>query len=204
MEKDLTTEAKIKEAATRVFIVKGFNGCSSREIAKEAGLNVALVNYHFQSKGHLFEVVVTTVMKEFIDSMMEIFKSDLPLISKTRIFIEKEYDFLTKHPDIPNFIINELGKKDKNFFERINIIDQIKDAKIFEEVYAAQEKGEVRKMDMTSIILLMMGNCHFPFMAKPMIQTIQSIDDKTYQNQLTLHKQYVTEMLVNYLFPNNK
>ena len=204
MEKDLTTEAKIKEAATRVFIAKGFNGCSSREIAKEAGLNVALVNYHFQSKGHLFEVVVTTVMKEFIDSMMEIFKSDLPLISKTRIFIEKEYDFLTKHPDIPNFIINELGKKDKNFFERINIIDQIKDAKIFEEVYAAQEKGEVRKMDMTSIILLMMGNCHFPFMAKPMIQTIQSIDDKTYQNQLTLHKQYVTEMLVNYLFPNNK
>jgi TetR/AcrR family transcriptional regulator len=204
MEKDLTTEAKIKEAATRVFIVKGFNGCSSREIAKEAGLNVALVNYHFQSKGHLFEVVVTTVMKEFIDSMMEIFKSDLPLISKTRIFIEKEYDFLTKHPDIPSFIINELGKKDKNFFERINIIDQIKDAKIFEEVYAAQEKGEVRKMDMTSIILLMMGNCHFPFMAKPMIQTIQSIDDKTYQNQLTLHKQYVTEMLVNYLFPNNK
>ncbi len=204
MEKDLTTEAKIKEAATRVFIVKGFNGCSSREIAKEAGLNVALVNYHFQSKGHLFEVVVTTVMKEFIDSMMEIFKSDLPLISKTRIFIEKEYDFLTKHPDIPSFIINELGKKDKNFFERINIIDQIKDAKIFEEVYASQEKGEVRKMDMTSIILLMMGNCHFPFMAKPMIQTIQSIDDKTYQNQLTLHKQYVTEMLVNYLFPNNK
>ena len=72
MEKDLTTEAKIKEAAPRVFIVKGFNGCSSREIAKEAGLNVALVNYHFQSKGHLFEVVVTTVMKEFIDSMMEI------------------------------------------------------------------------------------------------------------------------------------
>lgn len=204
MEKDLTTEAKIKEAATRVFIAKGFNGCSSREIAKEAGLNVALVNYHFQSKGHLFEVVVTTVMKEFIDSMMEIFKSDLPLISKTRIFIEKEYDFLTKHPDIPSFIINELGKKDKNFFERINIIDQIKDAKIFEEVYASQEKGEVRKMDMTSIILLMMGNCHFPFMAKPMIQTIQSIDDKTYQNQLTLHKQYVTEMLVNYLFPNNK
>ncbi|MCE2743523.1 MAG: TetR family transcriptional regulator [Fluviicola sp.] len=204
MEKDLTTEAKIKEAATRVFIAKGFNGCSSREIAKEAGMNVALVNYHFQSKSHLFEVVVATVMEEFVFSMIDVFKSDLPLISKTRIFIEKEYDFLSKHPDIPGFIINELGKKDKTFFERINFIDQIRETKIYDEVHAAQEKGEVRKMDMTSIMLLMMGNCHFPFMAKPMIQTIQCIDDKTYQNQLTLHKQYVTEMLVNYLFPTNK
>ncbi len=204
MEKDLTTEAKIKEAATRVFIVKGFNGCSSREIAKEAGMNVALVNYHFQSKSHLFEVVVATVMEQFVFSMLDILKSDLPLISKTRIFIEKEYDFLSKHPDIPSFIINELGKKDKKFFEKIDFIDQIKQTKIFEEIIESQQKGEVRKMDVTSIMLLMMANCHFPFMAKPMIQTIQNIDDNTYQNQLTLHKQYVTEMLVNYLFPTNK
>jgi len=204
MEKDLTTEAKIKEAATRVFIVKGFNGCSSREIAKEAGMNVALVNYHFQSKSHLFEVVVATVMEQFVFSMLDILKSDLPLISKTRIFIEKVYDFLSKHPDIPSFIINELGKKDKKFFEKIDFIDQIKQTKIFEEIIESQQKGEVRKMDVTSIMLLMMANCHFPFMAKPMIQTIQNIDDNTYQNQLTLHKQYVTEMLVNYLFPTNK
>lgn len=204
MERDLTTEAKIKDAATRVFIAKGFNGCSSREIAREAGLNVALVNYHFKSKEHLFEVVVISVLEEFVCSMLEIFKSYLPLISKTRIFIEKEYEFLFKHPDIPSFIINELGKKDKTFFEKSDFTEKVKETKIFEEIIAAQAKGEVRKMDITSIILLMVANCHFPFMAKPMIQTIQSLDDKTYENQLTLHKQYVTEMLVNYLFPTSK
>ncbi len=109
MERDHTTEAKIKDAARRVFISKGFNGCTSREIAKEAGMNVALVNYHFQSKGHLFDLVVSSVMEDFTLSMIDIFHTNMPLINKARIFIDKEYEFLSKYPEIPNFIVNELG-----------------------------------------------------------------------------------------------
>ena len=54
MCKTSSTEEKIKEAAKRVFLGKGFSGCTSREIAKEAGMNVALVNYYFRSKNQLF------------------------------------------------------------------------------------------------------------------------------------------------------
>lgn len=204
MEKDSSAEIKIKEAARRVFVAKGFDGCSSREIAREAGLNVALVNYYFKSKSHLFELVVVSVMEEFILSMIDIFKSNLPLINKTRIFIEKEYEFLSKHPEIPGFIVNELSKKDKAFFDKLNFIEDVKATNIIEEIIDAQQKGEVRNIDITSIILFMVSNCHFPFMAKSMIQTIQSIDDHTYENTLRLHKQYVTEMLISYLFPQNK
>ncbi|MBI1837713.1 MAG: TetR/AcrR family transcriptional regulator [Flavobacteriia bacterium] len=201
MERDLTTEAKIMEAATRVFIAKGFNGCSSREIAREAGLNVALVNYHFKSKSNLFDIVIANVIKGFTLSILDVFKSNLSLENKTRILIEKEYDFLTKHPDVPNFIINELGKKDKSFFDCLDVANEFIEAKIFEQVENAQKNGELRNIDLVSIMLLIMSNCHFPFMAKPMIQTIHSLEDSKYQEQLTLHKQYVTEMLINYLFP---
>ncbi|MFM7388296.1 MAG: TetR family transcriptional regulator [Bacteroidota bacterium] len=48
------TEQKIKDAALTVFIQKGFVNCTSREIAREAGMNVALVNYYFRSKSKLF------------------------------------------------------------------------------------------------------------------------------------------------------
>ena len=37
---DISTEEKIKQAAKEVFISKGFEGCSSREIAKAAGYKV--------------------------------------------------------------------------------------------------------------------------------------------------------------------
>jgi AcrR family transcriptional regulator len=201
MERDHTTEAKIKDAARRVFISKGFNGCTSREIAKEAGMNVALVNYHFQSKGHLFEIVVSSVMEDFTLSMIDIFHTNMSLINKTRLFIDKEYEFLSKYPEIPNFIVNELGKKDKSFFECLDIKDKLLETKIFEQIEEAQKNGEMRKIDLVSIMLMMMSNCHFPFIAKPMIQTINSLEDEQYKSQLIIHKQYVTEMIIGYLFP---
>jgi len=202
MERDHTTEAKIKDAARRVFISKGFNGCTSREIAKEAGMNVALVNYHFQSKGHLFDLVVSSVMEDFTLSMIDIFHTNMSLINKARIFIDKEYEFLSKYPEIPNFIVNELGKKDKSFFECLDIKDKLLETKIFEQIEEAQKNGEMRKIDIVSIMLLMMSNCHFPFIAKPMIQTIHSLNENEYRSQLIIHKQYVTEMIIGYLFPS--
>ena len=201
MERDHTTEAKIKDAARRVFISKGFNGCTSREIAKEAGMNVALVNYHFQSKGHLFDLVVSSVMEDFTLSMIDIFHTNMPLINKARIFIDKEYEFLSKYPEIPNFIVNELGKKDKSFFECLDIKDKLFETKIFDQIEEAQKNGEMRKIDIVSIMLLMMSNCHFPFIAKPMVQTINSLTEEQYKSQLIIHKQYVTEMIIGYLFP---
>ena len=202
MERDHTTEAKIKDAARRVFISKGFNGCTSREIAKEAGMNVALVNYHFQSKGHLFDLVVSSVMEDFTLSMIDIFHTNMSLINKTRIFIDKEYEFLSKYPEIPNFIVNELGKKDKSFFDCLDIKEKLFETKIFEQIEEAQKNGEMRKIDLVSIMLLMMSNCHFPFIAKPMIQTINSLEEEQYRSQLIIHKQYVTEMIIGYLFPS--
>jgi len=202
MERDHTTETKIQDAARRVFISKGFNGCTSREIAKEAGMNVALVNYYFKSKGHLFDIVVSSVIKDFTLSMIDIFKGNMSLINKTRVFIDKEYDFLSKYPEIPNFIVNELGKKDKSFFDCLDIMTELNDSKIFEQITEAQKSGEMRKIDLMSIILLMMSNCHFPFIAKPMIQAIHSLKNEDYTQQLIIHKQYVTEMIVGYLFPS--
>lgn len=204
MEKDTSTELKIKEAATRVFISKGFNGCTSREIAKEAGMNVALVNYYFKSKGHLFEIVISSVIETFAESLFEVFKSDLPLVSKIRIFIEKEYDFLSNHPEIPSFIINELSKQEAHFFQTVGFSDAMKDAKIEAQVKEAQEKGEMRKINLVNIILLLMSNTHFPFISRPMIQSIHTIKEADYNTHLILHKQYVIDMLINYLFPNSK
>lgn len=204
MEKDTSTELKIKEAATRVFISKGFNGCTSREIAKEAGMNVALVNYYFKSKGHLFEIVISSVIETFAESLFEVFKSDLPLVSKIRIFIEKEYDFLSNHPEIPSFIINELSKQEAHFFQTVGFSDAMKDAKIEAQVQDAQEKGEMRKINLVNIILLLMSNTHFPFISRPMIQSIHTIKEADYKTHLILHKQYVIDMLINYLFPNSK
>jgi len=200
MSKELSTEEKIRTAAKNVFVAKGFDGCTSREIAKAAGMNVALVNYYFCSKKQLFKLIFDTVMEDFMLSTVEVFKKDLSLESKMRIFIEREYEFLTLHPDIPRFILSELSRGDKCEFDHAGILEKIAATGVFEELLEAQEKGIIRKIDLTNIMLMIMSNCHYPFMAKPLMKYLNSLSEEEYQERLTLQKQYVTEMLIGYLF----
>ncbi len=201
MSQDLSTELKIKEAAKRVFMAKGFDGCSTREIAKEAGMNVALVNYYFRSKGQLFQLIFRAALEDFMLSMIDVFSTDLSLESKMRIFIEREYDFLTKHPEMPGFIIGEMSRADGCGAGNMYWMkDKIDETGIFRDIQTAQDAGEIRKMDLLSIALILMSNCHFPFLGKPFVQNALHVSDEHYEQQLVLHKQYVTEMMINYLF----
>lgn len=200
MSKELSTEEKIREAAKNVFIAKGFDGCTSREIAKAAGMNVALVNYYFCSKKQLFKLVFEAALEDFMLSTVEVFKKDLSLESKMRIFIEREFEFLILHPDIPRFILSELSRGDKCEFDHAGILDKIAETGVFEELQDAQEKGVIRKVDLTNLMLLIMSNCHYPFMAKPLMKYLNGLSEEEYQERLMLQKQYITEMLIGYLF----
>jgi TetR/AcrR family transcriptional regulator len=201
MSKDTSTEEKIIEAARRVFISKGFSGCSSREIAKEAGMNVALVNYYFRSKSLLFQLIFHAAMDDFMLSMLDVFRTDLGLESKIRIFIEREYDFLSKHPEIPGFIINELTRTECEFDHKADLLVKIQETGVFQQVLEAQQNGQMRKIDLVSISLLIMSNCQYPFIARSLLREIHELSSEQYEQQLMLHKQYITEMIIGYLFP---
>jgi len=200
--KDSSTEEKIKDAARRVFMAKGFDGCSSREIANEAGMNVALVNYYFRSKSQLFQLIFQAALEDFMLSLMHVFETTMPLESKVRIFIEREFDFLARHPEMPVFIMSEIRREDNCTIQDMHLIDRIASTGVFEEAMKAQEEGRMRKVDLISVMILMMGNCQFPFLARPLISGIHGLTEEQYDQQLMLHKQYVTEMMMGYLFPH--
>jgi AcrR family transcriptional regulator len=56
-EELLDTKNKILKTASKLFASNGFEGTSVRDIAKEADVNLASVNYHFQSKENLYGAV---------------------------------------------------------------------------------------------------------------------------------------------------
>lgn len=52
------TRDRILDAAEHLFAGRGFHGCSIRDITGEAGVDLALANYHFGSKQGLLEAVI--------------------------------------------------------------------------------------------------------------------------------------------------
>lgn len=49
---------KLIEAATKLFAVQGFDGTSTRDIAKLSGLNISLISYYFGGKEGLYKAVI--------------------------------------------------------------------------------------------------------------------------------------------------
>lgn len=60
---DLTRQALL-DAATEVFGRDGFDAASSRSLAKAAGVNQALINYHFGGKLGLYHAVFESIVAQ--------------------------------------------------------------------------------------------------------------------------------------------
>lgn len=56
-------QTQIIETAEKLFADKGFTGTSVRDIADEAGINVAMISYYFGSKEKLLEALFTQRME---------------------------------------------------------------------------------------------------------------------------------------------
>lgn len=62
--KSLAKPELILAKAEKLIALKGFTATSIREIAKEAGVNIAMISYYFGSKEKLLENLLQTRMEE--------------------------------------------------------------------------------------------------------------------------------------------
>lgn len=68
------TEAKILAAAFRRLAQEGYAALSIREIAKDAGVNHALINYHFGSKDQLVIAVLDDANRQLLERQQRMYK----------------------------------------------------------------------------------------------------------------------------------
>lgn len=59
---DHETRQRLLDVAARLFAERGFKNVTIREICKDAGANVAAVNYHFRDKMGLYETILNSTI----------------------------------------------------------------------------------------------------------------------------------------------
>jgi AcrR family transcriptional regulator len=78
------TKTRILDAAERLFGEKGFEETSLRDITAEAQVNLAAVNYHFQTKESLIDAVILRRMEPLNRRRMELLDAagELPTVEQ--------------------------------------------------------------------------------------------------------------------------
>ena len=69
------TRQRILDATFRRLVSEGYAALSVREIAKDAGVNHALINYHFGSKDQLVIDVLDTVNQRLLSRQASMYES---------------------------------------------------------------------------------------------------------------------------------
>jgi AcrR family transcriptional regulator len=76
------TKAKILDAAFRRLVDEGYAALSVREIAKDAGVNHALINYHFHTKDQLVIAVLEAANRRLLERQQRMYRSDAGFAEK--------------------------------------------------------------------------------------------------------------------------
>ena len=79
------TKTKILNAAEKLFGMNGFDGTSLRDITAEAQVNLAAVNYHFQSKESLIDALIERRIEPINRSRFEMLDAAGPSPSVEKI-----------------------------------------------------------------------------------------------------------------------
>lgn len=201
-EECLEVKDKILKEAQKLFITNGFKGTSVRDIAKASGTNVAMVNYYFQSKYNLFEIIFEDALDVLTKRIFATITSDLPFFELIETWIHTYYEILFEYPQIAAFIMNEVTLNPQGLTQRIkNRNPYISFGKIDERIQLEIEKGTIRETPTADFLLNILSMCMFPFMFGNMAMTLMEIPRETYNGLIANHEKYVIEFTINALRP---
>src|SRR3954471_24176897 len=102
--RDGETEQRILDAARAVFIRRGTAGARMQEIAKEAGVNQALLHYYFRSKERLSAAVFQQFAAGLFPAVAQLLGSDVPLNEKVDRVVALYLDNLSANPFLPAYL----------------------------------------------------------------------------------------------------
>ena len=185
---DSSTEEKIKAAARKVFTKKGFSAARTRDIAEEAGINLALLNYYFRSKEKLFDIVMMENLQLFLTGIGVALQDEKSSLNEKIILIVDSYiNMLKANPDLPVFVLSEIRANPEKLIGNMNIKSLLIESVFFKQLTQAT-KGKIHPLH---LLMNLLGMTVFPFVAKPLIQNAGNISQPDYERMMEDRKKMI-------------
>jgi len=179
--KDLSTEEKIKAAARKIFTQKGYSATRTRDIAEEAGINLALLNYYFRSKEKLFDLVMLENFGQFISGVRALFnEKDTTLQQKIETVVDFYITQLKTNPDLPLFVLTEIRSNPKKLQAKGFSKDLLAQSYFLKQL-SEELKKQKKAIHPLHFIMNLFAMTIFPFISAPLIKTM-GVGDLEFSN----------------------
>jgi len=206
---DSDTERRILDAAHAVFLRHGTAGARTQEIAREAGVNSALLHYYFRSKARLAEAVFQRAAAELMPAVLRILGSDAELEMKVEQGIDVELKQLLKTPYLPGYVLSELThhpERTRQLFSAATGLSPADvGARLFKvlgaQIRARVKAGRMHPIAPEQFAINLLALCVFPFAARPMVMALLGLDQAGFQQFIDRRRKELASFFLRALRP---
>lgn len=195
----------ILKAAEALFSEFGFEGTSTRQIAKESGANMAMINYYFGSKEGVFLEIMESRISGFKSQLNEINEEQIPAKEK----LLKVVDQYTKRI-FSNINFHKMMHRELSLMQRPDMYYQIKDAMASNRLVIEQiiengiTEGTFRQVDVRMSIASLMGTITVIAASPGKVIDIENFDISDEKQSEPLRMRLVThlqDLIITHLTP---
>ena len=192
--KDETTEDKILEAANKIFTEKGYAEARVRDIAEQAGVNLALINYYYRSKENLFSIVMRKKVQQLFGTIIPYMMDEsTDLKEKMNNILNEAIKVVSSDRNLPMFVFGELQKQDMGFATLIPG-EMIKNSSLLKQI-----KEKCPDINPLNFIMNFTSMIFFPYIISPMMIKVGIVSDREVVTILNERKQLIPKWIAKML-----
>lgn len=195
----------ILASAEMLFSEFGYEGTSTRQIAKSSGANMAMINYYFGSKEGVFLEIMESRISGFKSQLSQISAEDIPAKEKLMKVVERYADRI-----FSNIKFHKMMHRELLMTQRPEMFSQIKEAmacnrQVIEDIInKGIQEGVFREVDVRMSIASIMGTITLVATSPSKVSDVDNLDwmDPTqvepFKNRLVSHLQ---DLIITHLTP---
>lgn len=192
MQKDQTTEEKIKLTAKKLFHEKGYGLTKTRDIAEAAGINMALLNYYFRSKENLFNIIMLESFQEmFLFAQELVNDKNTSLETKIEAIINRHIKIFREEPNLPLFVLSEIQADPEKLMQKSKIPRGI----ITDSYFLKQIDEQIRKSGVNitpiHVCLNIISLTVLPVIIRPILSYMYDMDADAIKHLIEERQQLV-------------
>ncbi len=201
------TESRILAAAREVFTRSGTAGARMQDIAREAGVNQALLHYYFRSKQQLADRVFRDAATTLFSTIPRVLPQDATLEQMVRGFVHTYIETMRRTPFLPAYIAGEAHQDPARFVAIIATVTGTDPQKGWQQVLrrfqavidAQVAAGAMRPMLAEHLVVNIVAMVAFPFVARGVLIGVHGMDEAAYERFLDERRDELPRFILNAL-----
>ena len=190
----------ILDVALDCFSQNGFAGTSARSIAKLAGIQHSLVNYHFESKEKLWLAMMDKFLGQHVRSALHILEEeDRPAADKLRLYIEAYAKTAATSPQVYRVLTQQSTQNSSRMSWLLDNYLREQFDYMIDVIASAQEEGQVIPGAPEHVFYLLVGGVGIFFAAS---REYAALSGKEPSSAAEMHK--IIDFLCSVIFIKKK